>query len=235
MINNTEYWKNIPANEIIGRNAFPGKALFEKLPSNASILDLGCGTGEAAEFLAKQGYKVTGIDINLDAINLNKIKSSKIKYLVGDITKKLPFKNDFFDGIIISFVLVNLISLSIRKKLIMELKRILKSNGVIWINEALISKEYSKRYKLCKLFLKDNHDFFVFKDKNMSSLIKNTKDLQLAINKGMVARIAHHFTIKELKTLFKDFKLIFQERLNTFSPRTNYLIKMIIMIFKKID
>ena len=68
------------------------------------ILDLGCGTGRHVIALAKRGFEVYGIDIAKNALNLArerlKEKNLKAKLKIGDIYKKLPFKNNFFDGLI---------------------------------------------------------------------------------------------------------------------------------------
>ena len=57
---------------------------FSSIPVN-DILDIGCGYGRHSIDLAKQGFRVTGIDISQRAIEIAKSKSSEAVYLVGDI------------------------------------------------------------------------------------------------------------------------------------------------------
>ena len=99
-LKNKKYWRMIPANNIIGRNALPGNELIKVLPKRSSILDLGCGSGETAEFLAAKGYNVTGIDLNIEVITQNKLKTKSVNYILGDITKSLPFSSQNFDAIV---------------------------------------------------------------------------------------------------------------------------------------
>ena len=55
------------------------------------VLELGCGTGTNALWLAKKGYKVTAIDFSPRAVELAKIKAgdmrAHIKFMEGDVLK----------------------------------------------------------------------------------------------------------------------------------------------------
>lgn len=51
------------------KRAFLGEALAEHpLPAGASFLELGCGAGNIALWLAEQGYAAAGVDISPDAV-----------------------------------------------------------------------------------------------------------------------------------------------------------------------
>ena len=66
-----------------------------KLPGNAKILDVGCGSGTLAHFWKEQGHDVTGLDISDKSLE---ITHSKGVYCVkGDVTKRLPFDDNTFD------------------------------------------------------------------------------------------------------------------------------------------
>ena len=229
---NKKYWEELPAKEIIGRNALPGNELTNVLLPGSSILDLGCGTGEMAEFLSAKGYEVTGMDLNVDAINQNRLKKTKVKYICGDVTKPLPFAAKSFNAIVISFLLVNIIPLARREKLVLEMTRVLKTNGHIWLNEGLLSDDYADRYKLSKPFVDDESTFFVFKKNSLSSSIKTVDQLNQAIKGKDIARLAHHFTLGELKNLFHDYFVVYQNESQTISPNTKFKIKMIVMVLQ---
>lgn len=68
------------------------------IPSQASILDLGCGTGRHAVRLAELGYSVTGLDISSDFLKVAAEKSSRsglsIEWINKDM-RDIPFKNRF--------------------------------------------------------------------------------------------------------------------------------------------
>ncbi len=230
---NKKHWEILPANAIIGRNAFPGEELFSHIPPQANILDLGCGTGEISELLATYDYNVTAIDINIDAISLNKSKSTRVKYILGDIMEPLPFSDQCFHAIVISFVLVSVISQQERQQLIYELIRILKPGGIIWVNEGLISSDYQKRYELStELLQTHDHDFFVFDNDTPSSSIQTLAQLKQALDQGKVARIAHHFSVPELKELFTMCDVLYENKSATTSPNTKSTIEMVILVFK---
>ena len=73
-------------------------------------IDLGCGTGNEAIFLAKKGFNVTGVDISQAAIKEAEKKSKdarlNVKFIVSDIAKlKLKKKVDFaFDRACFHFI-----------------------------------------------------------------------------------------------------------------------------------
>ena len=72
---------------------------FIKTP-NRKILDAACGTGTHADNLQKLGYAVTGLDISDEMLNEARKKSTKVKFLHGDIKK---FQLDEKFGTIICF------------------------------------------------------------------------------------------------------------------------------------
>jgi ubiquinone/menaquinone biosynthesis C-methylase UbiE len=63
-------------------------------------LDVGCGRGDYAAYLAKQGYGMTGIDISQEAISLARKKHvrSKVQFMVHDAFE-LASLHDKFDFI----------------------------------------------------------------------------------------------------------------------------------------
>jgi ubiquinone/menaquinone biosynthesis C-methylase UbiE len=94
------------------------------------ILDLGCGTGRNAIFLAKKGAEVYGIDFSDEMIAeiRKKIKKEmvKIKLKKQDITKRLPYDSNSFDIVVSDFVFNHIKNL---KPLLNEIARVLKPGG----------------------------------------------------------------------------------------------------------
>ena len=66
-----------------------------KLPINAKILDVGCGSGTLAHFWKEQGYYVTGLDISDKSIQITRRKG--VYCVKGDAEKGLPFNDKTFD------------------------------------------------------------------------------------------------------------------------------------------
>lgn len=100
------------------------------------ILELGAGQGRDTMFFAKNGIRVLALDYSQSAVNILIKKSKKLKLdkLITvkklDIRKKLPFKNETFEGCFshmlycMAFTVNELIFLS------NELNRVLKFNGI---------------------------------------------------------------------------------------------------------
>lgn len=93
-----------------------------------SILDLPCGTGRLSLHLARQGYRVTGMDISREMISraeekiLNFQLESTFRVVVGD-AETLPYPEDFFDACV-SLRLFGHTPPLVRQKIIGELKRV---------------------------------------------------------------------------------------------------------------
>lgn len=97
------------------------KILFHKylvgllnIQSNHKILDLGCGHGNTLMYITeKLGMEGKAVGVDLDESLLavaerllsKKIKKNLLELIVGDISKRLKFKKDYFDGIICHNVL----------------------------------------------------------------------------------------------------------------------------------
>jgi SAM-dependent methyltransferase len=65
-----------------------------KLPSGAAALDLGTGPGTAALHLARQGFRVTALDMSPDAVAFAKQRAGPlakdVAWLVGDVFRLEP-------------------------------------------------------------------------------------------------------------------------------------------------
>jgi len=92
--------------------------------------------GRNLMFLAKIGFEVYGIDISSYAVKiikkLSKKENLKINARVGNIFKKLPYKNEFFDVVIYTRTL-NHGKINWIRKTIKEIYRVLKPSGYVFI------------------------------------------------------------------------------------------------------
>ena len=109
------------------------------------ILDLGCGSGRHLVYLAKHDFLVYGIDSSNEGIRIAKgwlkRKNLKANLRVGNIFKRLPYKDDFFDALISTSVLQHAKIRDI-KFAIKEIERILRPEGLIYIT--LPRKKFKK-------------------------------------------------------------------------------------------
>ena len=111
---------------------------FEKyLKKRTKILDLGCGSGRDAIYLAKKGFEVYGIDVSKVALERARKKyGGKNLHLIVGEAENLPFKNNFFDAIYCGWVL----HFTKLEKSTSEIIRVLKKGGVVYLGFLLNMK-----------------------------------------------------------------------------------------------
>lgn len=101
-----------------------------------TVLDLGCGSGRHSIELAKNGFKVTGMDFSKEALSLAKQWAKrvnlKVNFLEGDIHKRLPFKKETFNGALAIDSICYESSESMESTLA-EIRRVLVPGGIIFI------------------------------------------------------------------------------------------------------
>ena len=122
----------------------PTKELFksETITPTTHILDVGCGTGQTAAYLAAQyGAIVTGLDNN--PVMVKKAKTRMARYqlpvkIIQDLSKVLLFKDETFDLIISESVL----SFVNKPQSLTEIFRLLKSGGRFIANELTINQKH---------------------------------------------------------------------------------------------
>jgi SAM-dependent methyltransferase len=95
------------------------------------VLDVGCGTGENALFLAGLGRDVVGIDASETSLEKARTKARDrglaVEFVHGDVTA-LPFPDASFDGAVDSGML-HILPPSDHDRFTSELRRVLRPNG----------------------------------------------------------------------------------------------------------
>lgn len=96
------------------------------------VLDVGCGTGSNALFLAELGHVVVGIDQATLALHKARLKAEerglRPAFIVGDV-KNLPLRREFFDTVIDSGLLHTLFNPSGIKEFVTDIHGALKPGG----------------------------------------------------------------------------------------------------------
>lgn len=121
-----------PSQELVGALASLNIELGSK------VLDLGCGGGQDAIFMAKCGYQVSAIDISEEAITIGKqradVANVQINWLIGDVLN-IPLERESID-LITDRSCFHHIPDAKRQHYADEIYRILKPNGFFIIRGA---------------------------------------------------------------------------------------------------
>jgi len=129
-------YRKTPLEEIPWNIETPPNALVELVESGkvkpCKTIDLGCGTGNYAIYLASIGFEVTGIDISPTAIKIAKEnakkKGVKCNFLVTDVLGNLDEVKETFD-FAYDWELLHHIFPEQRKKYVENVYRILNPKG----------------------------------------------------------------------------------------------------------
>ena len=111
-----------------------------------SILDIATGTGDLAIQFAEStnAEKIVGLDLSEGMLSIAKKKvsgkpiSQKIEFIQGD-SEALPFEENTFDAITVSFGIRNFENLEVG---LSEILRVLKSNGIFVVLETSVPSKF---------------------------------------------------------------------------------------------
>ena len=115
------------------------------------ILDLGCGPGLYASVLKQRGAIVKGIDASEELIKIAREEVKGVEFILGD-AEKLPYRNNEFDIVLSALVLGHFDKWN---KVLSEIRRVLKKNGVLVfsihnpVTEKFVKKKwFFKKFKV---------------------------------------------------------------------------------------
>ena len=143
--NTNNLWAKIPPDKIPSSTEVDEK-FWSYFRNGDSILEVGCGQGRFVCACAMRGLKITGIDINKEAVEL----LNKDAYLFGvkvyyaDILSakfKEKFKGVLLQGVLSSFRKKD------RIKCLNKVKSAMEEGGYLHIAEFEMSDKFWKRYK----------------------------------------------------------------------------------------
>lgn len=178
---------------------------------NARILDVGCGYGRTLNELYQAGYEnLIGVDSSEKMLERGKREFPYLDFVKNDTD--LPFEDDSFDAVILFGVLTAIVDNGAQTAIITEIARVLKPNGIIYINDFLINDDIKRVLK-----------YLIYKNEFKTYGIYRLRD-------GAVLR---HHTEKHIAKLLSEFqkleyvKLKFKTMNGGFSNGFYYLGKNI--------
>ncbi len=167
---------------------------FTNPGSGSRILDVATGTGKQAFAFAKKGYEVIGIDMSEAMLKVanKKNKYGNARFEIADATH-LPFEDKNFDVTCVSFALHDM-PLTIREKVLQEMARVTRPNGVIVIVDYALPGNKIGRfliYHLVKLYERLYYSEFIRSD--LKALLRKSgieieEELSVLLGAGRILR-----------------------------------------------
>ncbi len=99
------------------------------LPRCAVVLDLGCGAGQDARYLASLGYRVVGLDRTMSLLRFARQRGSSVPVVLADM-RTLPVRSGSLDGIWAAASLIHLPKKTV-PSVLAALHRLVKPEGLL--------------------------------------------------------------------------------------------------------
>jgi ubiquinone/menaquinone biosynthesis C-methylase UbiE len=137
-MNEKRFWEKYFLTYDVLNEVIPYQKLMDDLivaleaDKGSLIFDAGSGTGNLCIRLKETGTRPIGFDLCDKAIEIHLNKDRNAEVFFGDMTKQLPFPDNYFDGVVSNNVLYT-IDKDDRLNVIKEFHRVLKPNGKLVI------------------------------------------------------------------------------------------------------
>ena len=135
-----DYWDSVSEKKEF-TTPFQAEAFSRYVGMDALVVDIGCGYGRTLNELYQQGYgHLIGFDFSPEMIRRGQRQFPDLDLRVKeDETIALPDAS--VDAVILFAVLTCIVKNEDQQKLISEIHRILKPNGIIYVNDFLLNTD----------------------------------------------------------------------------------------------
>ncbi len=154
------------------------------LPQNGSVLDVGCAAGRDSRLFKDKGFQVVGVDLSVGLLRIARKENPDISFFKANLLS-LPFENNYFNGVFAQACLHHLQSLKEVKQALLEFKRVLKKNGLLFIT--VKAKKGKEKFKLLKdkYSFNSSRFFQLFSQKELRDLLQETGFIILKLEKRL--------------------------------------------------
>lgn len=185
---------------------------FFKAQGVRRVLDLACGGGRNAMYLAERGYEVHGLDISEEGISIARSlaqeRDFQVALAVGSMYEPLPYADDFFDAILCIRSLhhgpIEDIRLAIK-----EMERVLKPGEFAYVT--VRQQELHERREPFKEIAPMTHIplagkeqgviHYLFTEESLRDEFHNFKLHQIGITRGPEEWGAYYYLLGELRNI----------------------------------
>ena len=138
------YWDRV-ANEKRFSHPLKLDSLRRYSKQQARILDYGCGYGRILAELSQAGFQnLAGVDFS-EAMLARARAVTPRPELVRNDGHSLPFKDDCFDAVLLLAVLTCIPDGDKQRSLLLELERVLRPGGLLYISDVLVNDDLRNR------------------------------------------------------------------------------------------
>jgi ubiquinone/menaquinone biosynthesis C-methylase UbiE len=122
------------------------------------VLELGCGTGNDAARLARQGFEVVASDFSTAALNEARRKyGEQVDFRRADLSESFPFADGSFDAVM-SNVALHMFSDAVTRAAFAEVHRVLRPGGLFLFHvNALDDRPLRERWRTVVRELEPNY------------------------------------------------------------------------------
>lgn len=140
--------------------------LFISYLQGNKILDIGCGPGRDARYLAEKNLEVVGIDLTTNLIKIASKNAPRAKFIIMDM-RRLNFPERYFDGVWVWASFLH-IPRKESKKTLIKFNRVLKERGIL-----AISVKKGKGEGFIKKDEADNRFYSFYEEKEFIELLES--------------------------------------------------------------
>lgn len=143
-----QYWNDVGSKKVFEDPLYLGK-LQPFLSPTAQIVEYGCGYGRILRILKSAGYhNLIGFDFAPNMITRGQEENPDLDLRLLDKAGVIPSNNESVDAVILSTVLCCIFDEQQLTELMVEIRRVLKKQGVLYISDFLIcdNTKYQDKY-----------------------------------------------------------------------------------------
>ena len=174
---------------------------YLKKYNNPKIIDIGAGCGKYSIYLHDKGYDVTAVELVKHNLRVIQSKNNNIKSYLGNALDLSKFSDKSFDIVLLFGPLYHLISFEDKLIALLEAKRILKDDGLIFVSYCM------NEFPIIKHGFMDNNIKECINNKqidNKFKIISRNTDLYSYVRLKDINELNKKAGLKQIKIISQD-------------------------------